>query len=38
MLTILGVLIAITVLLASYFITCNRFAQKEAIEYKGWKL
>ena len=29
MLTILGVLIAITVLLVSYFITCNRFAQKE---------
>ena len=29
MLTILGVLIAITLLLVSYFITCNRFAQKE---------
>ena len=29
MLTILGVLITITLLLVSYFITCNRFAQKE---------
>lgn len=29
MLTILGVLIAITVLLISYFITCNKFTKKE---------
>lgn len=28
-LTILGILIAITVLLTSYFITCNRFSKKE---------
>ncbi|WP_196001421.1 ABC-2 transporter permease [Clostridium sp. 1001271B_151109_B4] len=28
-LTILGILIAITVLLMSYFITCNRFSKKE---------
>ena len=28
-LTILGVLIALTLLLASYFITCNKFAKKE---------
>ena len=29
MLSILGVLITITLLLVSYFITCNRFAEKE---------
>lgn len=29
MLTILGVLIALTLLLASYFITCNKFSKKE---------
>ena len=28
-LTILGVLIALTLLLASYFITCNKFSKKE---------
>jgi len=29
LLTILGILITITVLLLSYFITCNRFSKKE---------